>query len=333
MNSMRAKFGLSLSNRSVLFGWATTEQLIEAAIFAEDSGFFHGVWVGDNLLSKPRLDAIVTLSALAARTKQVKIGTICMASFPLRDPIQLAIQWASLDVLSQGRTILAVCNGPSARDGPQFAHELDVMGVGSNERVGRLIEGVKILRRLWSEESVTHEGKYYRFSDVELLPKPIQQPPPIFIAVSPREGQADEALVDRVLRRVAKHADGWQAGTLRSETFKRRFDKIREYAAKEGRDPSKLESCLHIMVNINEDKNKAFAEAEEYFRLYYGAGAITPECAEIWLAYGPPDEVASKINSYIEAGCTMPVLRFASRNFRAQLERCTQEVMPALQSV
>lgn len=126
--AMRAKFGLSLSNRAVLFGWASLDDLLDASRMAERSGYFHGVWVGDNLLSKPRAEAIVTLSAIAARTQEVKLGTICLASFPLRDPILLAIQWASLDLLSQGRTILAVCNGGSALDGPQFAHELGVMG-------------------------------------------------------------------------------------------------------------------------------------------------------------------------------------------------------------
>ena len=151
-HNMRAKFGISLSNRAVLFDWATTDDLISAAKVAEASGYFHGVWVGDNLLSKPRLESIVTLSALAAHTSTVTLGTICLASFPLRDPILLAIQWASLDVLSGGRTILAVCNGASEFDGPQFAHELEVMGVKSNQRVGRVIEGIRILRRLWSEE-------------------------------------------------------------------------------------------------------------------------------------------------------------------------------------
>ena len=107
-NKMRAKFGLSLSNRAVLFDWATMDDLVEAAIIADESGCFSGVWVGDNLLSKPRIESIVTLSAIAARTTRVKLGTICLASFPLRDPILLAIQWASLDVLSRGRTILAV---------------------------------------------------------------------------------------------------------------------------------------------------------------------------------------------------------------------------------
>ena len=113
---MRAKFGLSLSTRAVLFGWGTLDDMLTAAQTAEASGYFDGVWVGDNLLSKPRAEALVTLSAIAARTQMVRLGTICLASFPLRDPLLLALQWASLDMLSHGRTVLAVCIGGGAED-------------------------------------------------------------------------------------------------------------------------------------------------------------------------------------------------------------------------
>ena len=102
------KYGISLSNRSVVSGGTTVSELVDMAVTAEESGCFDGVWVGDNLLSKPRFDYLVLLSAIATCTRKVKLGTICLASFPLRNPIQLAIQWASLDVLSGGRTILTV---------------------------------------------------------------------------------------------------------------------------------------------------------------------------------------------------------------------------------
>jgi alkanesulfonate monooxygenase SsuD/methylene tetrahydromethanopterin reductase-like flavin-dependent oxidoreductase (luciferase family) len=326
---MRAKFGLSLSNRAVLFGWATLDDLLEAAQIAEGSGYFHGIWVGDNLLSKPRVEAIVTLAALAAQTQQVTLGTICLASFPLRDPLLLAIQWASLDVLSHGRTILAVCNGGSAQDGPQFAHELEVMGIRSEQRVGRLLEGITLLRRLWSEECVSHSGKYYQFADVELLPKPIQQPVPIYIAVNPKAERVPAAVVDRILRRVATHADGWQTDATPVATFRQRFDTIRTYAGRQGRDPSTLESCLHLMVNINDDGEQAYQEAETFLASYYGVGAVSRERMDLWLAYGPPAAVIDKIQAYIEAGCTMPVLRFVAPSPKEQLQRCIEEVLPA----
>lgn len=330
--TMRANFGLSLSTRAVLFDWGTLDDLINAAQMAEASGYFDSLWVGDNLLSKPRVEAIVTLSALAARTEHVRLGTICLASFPLRDPILLALQWASLDVLSKGRTVLAVCNGGSALDGPQFAHELEVMGVASRQRVGRVLEGIDILRRLWSEERVSHRGTYYRFNDVELLPKPIQQPVPILIAVNPKEERVDAATTDRILRRVATHADGWQTDATPVDTFRQRFDTIQHYAAQQGRDGSKLESCLHLMVNINEDRDQAFHEATTFLRSYYGAGAVSRERAEMWLAYGSPQAVIDKIAAYLEAGCTTPVLRFVSPHPTVQLQRCLDEVLPAFRS-
>lgn len=329
---MRAKFGLSLSNRAVLFGWATLDDLIEAAQMAETSGYFHGVWVGDNLLSKPRVEAIVTLSAIAAHTRQVTLGTICLASFPLREPLLLAIQWASLDVLSHGRTILAVCNGGSAQDGPQFAHELEVMGIRSQERVGRLLEGMTILRRLWSEACVTHAGKYYQFKDVELLPKPVQQPVPIYIAINPKAERVPEAVVDRIMRRVATHADGWQTDATPVATFRQRFDTIRAYADRQGRDPAALESCLHLMVNINNDREQAYQEAATFLASYYGVRAVSRERTDLWLAYGPPAAVIDKIQAYIEAGCTMPVLRFVAPHPKEQLQRCIEEVLPAFRS-
>jgi len=330
--AMQAKFGISLSTRAVLFHWTTMDDIIDAAKTAEDSGYFHGVWVGDNLLSKPRVESIVTLSAIAAHTKEVKLGTICLASFPLRHPVLLAIQWASLDVLSGGRTILAVCNGGSESFGPQFATELDAMGVKSRERVSRVIEGVKILRSLWGEDKVTHKGKYYQFTDVDLQPKPVQQSMPILIAANPKPGQADDATVDRILRRVARYSDGWQTDATPVDTFRDRFNIIRDYASEMGKDPSKLDSCLHLMVNINDDQEAAYKESEAFLNEYYGPGTITRERAQLWLAYGSPQRVIEKIQDYLDAGCTTPVLRFASPDLKGQLQRCIEEVLPVFKA-
>ena len=209
------------------------------------------------------------------------------------------------------------------------------MGIQSYERVGRLIEGIKILRRVWSEERVSHEGKYYSFTDVEVVPKPVQKPVPIYIAVNPKEKPGvDPRILDRALRRVAKYGDGWQcAGGTTTEMFRQRFDTIRDYAAQEGRDPSKLESCLHMIVNINDDREAAFNDATEFLAKYYGVGRHSKEDTEIWLAYGPPEAVAEKIRSYIDAGCTTPVLRFAAADLRGQLQRCMEEVLPAIPGV
>src|SRR5579859_2461910 len=167
------RFGLSLPNRAVLFGYSP-ELLLQAAALAEESGMFDSVWVGDNFLSKPRLEAITTLSALAARTRRLKLGVICMASFPLRDPLLLALQWASLDVLSAGRTILGVCIGGSSKSGPDFAAELAAEGVQDQDRIPRLVEGIQLLRQLWGPAPVTYQGRFHSYANVVALPKPVQ---------------------------------------------------------------------------------------------------------------------------------------------------------------
>src|ERR1043166_2387092 len=101
MDRLPVKLGLSLPNRGVLFGPTTVETILDAAVLAENSGIFESVWFGDSLIHKPRLDSIVMLSAAATRTRKVRLGVICMASFPVRHPVLLATQWASLDQLSK----------------------------------------------------------------------------------------------------------------------------------------------------------------------------------------------------------------------------------------
>ena len=131
MRRLPIKWGLSLPNRGALFGLAEIDELIECAAVAEQSGVFESVWVGDSLIHKPRLEAITMLAALATHTKKVRLGTICMASFPVRHPVLLAIQWASLDQISKGRALLGVCIG-GAHEG-----ELRAFNVKREERVGR----------------------------------------------------------------------------------------------------------------------------------------------------------------------------------------------------
>ncbi len=320
--------GISLPNRAVLFG-LPVETLLVTAEQADRSGYFESVWVGDNFLSKPRLEAIVTLSALAARTQHLKLGTICLASFPLRHPLPLALQWASLDVLSGGRTILAVCIGGSSRMGSKFATELAAMGVRSADRAPRLEEGIEILRLLWGPEPVNYRGQFYTLDDVELYPKPVQSRIPIIIAVNPSEG-GNPVVEERALRRVARLADGWQTDGTPPEVFRSRWSRIREYAREYGRDDEVVDASLHLMVNINDDNARAYADSVAFLTRYYGEGVISAEKLDSWLAFGPPGAVADKIASFVEAGCTTVVVRFTALDQSGQLNRFLDDVIPRL---
>jgi alkanesulfonate monooxygenase SsuD/methylene tetrahydromethanopterin reductase-like flavin-dependent oxidoreductase (luciferase family) len=216
---MTVHFGLSVPNRGVVIGAGPPKDLVAMGEMADASELFDAVFTGDNLISKPRIDAIVLLALLAGRTRRVTLGTACLASFVFRHPIVLANQWAALDVLSEGRTLLVACigGGPDSRRGPpspsgaRWDAEFAAMGMTAAERVGRLVEGIGILRALWTGELVTHHGRFYRFEDVRLNVTPVQQPCPIAIASNPRPPHADEVTIERALRRVGELGDGWRS--------------------------------------------------------------------------------------------------------------------------
>src|SRR2546426_8580350 len=160
---MSASFGLTLANRGVIIGAVKVSELIHMAQQAEAAGVFDAVWVGDSLLAKPRLESVALLSALASATTKVRLAVGCMATFVHRHPVLFAQQWASLDVISNGRSWLVVCiGGPSEASAAQAA-EHAVMGVRSSERVGRLEEGIVILRKLFHEANASHHGGFYAF--------------------------------------------------------------------------------------------------------------------------------------------------------------------------
>ena len=168
----KGSFGLIVANRAVVLGAIKARDLLDQAEQAEASGVFDSVWVGDSLLAKPRLESITLLSALAGVTRRMRLAVGCMATFVHRHPVLLAQQWASLDVLSEGRALLAVClGGPDSANAAQAA-EHAVMGIASGERVERLEEGITILRKLFAEPSASHAGRFYQFDTGRRLAAP-----------------------------------------------------------------------------------------------------------------------------------------------------------------
>ena len=324
MRSFPVRWGVSLPNRGVLFGLTSVAALTEAALLAEQSGVFESVWFGDSLIHKPRLESVVMLAAIAARTQKVRLGVMCLASFPVRHPVLLAIQWATLDQISGGRTILGVCIGGGHEP------ELKAFGARRSERVERLQEGIVLLRKLWGDGAVHHQGRFYTLEGYDIQPKPVQKPPPIWIAVSPERDRVGDRVVDQAMRRVGRLADGYITMGVTPEEFRRRWEVIQAAAAAAGRDLGNFETSIHGMVNIHDDKRAAYEEAKSYFNHYYGPGYPTDEMIRVWLAYGPPAECAALIRSWIDMGITTPVLRFTSRDQAGQIRRFIDEVLPLL---
>ena len=329
-----ASFGLTLANRAVVLGAITARDLIDLTVAAEGSGAFDTVWVGDRLLAKPRLESVTLLSTLAGATSRVRLAVGCMATFVHRHPVMLAHQWASLDVLSGGRAWLAVCLGGPNEAGAAQALEHAAMGIQASERVGRLEEGIAVLRKLFAGTKVSHHGRFYQFDGVTVEPRPVQQPCPIWIASNPTGltwkggASASEAVVERGFRRVARHADGWMTNKLSPDEFRTQWARVTALAREEGRDPATLGSALYHNININEDRQAALAESKAFLDTYYSAN-FSAAFVEGWTVAGSPRQCVEQLRAYVDAGLSHVALRMTSWDQRGQLKRFLGEVAGA----
>src|SRR5204863_7957112 len=331
----RSSFGLILANRAVVIGAIKARDLFDISVAAEKAGVFDTLWVGDSLLAKPRLESVTLLSALAGVTSRMRLAVGCLATFVHRHPVMFAHQWASLDVMSGGRALLAVCLGGPDEMSPAQAREHAAMGVRSSERVARLEEGIVILRTLFAGKAASHDGAFYQFHDVTIEPAPLQQPCPIWVASNPTGltwkggASASSAAVDRGLRRVARLADGWMTNKLSPEEFTQQWATVTTMAREEGRDPARLGSALYHNININDDRAAALEESKTFLDTYYSS-KFSPTFVEGWTVAGPSSRCIADLRAYFDAGLGHMALRLTSWDQRGQLRRFLEEVAPAL---
>src|SRR5204863_5156496 len=181
----------------------------------------------------PILDAVGILTAIAARTTRIKLGTGVMV-LPLRNPTVAAKALGTLDVVSKGRLILGVAAG-------WYAREFDAVGVPFKQR-GRLFErNLEILTRLWTEDRVTLQADELNLREAVMRPKTVQRPrPPILIG----------GYVDAVLKRAATKGDGWLTYYYTADGFARAWAKVRGFAEEAGRDPDTLISTNQLPICI-----------------------------------------------------------------------------------
>jgi alkanesulfonate monooxygenase SsuD/methylene tetrahydromethanopterin reductase-like flavin-dependent oxidoreductase (luciferase family) len=327
MPNPRTRFGLTLPNRGVIIGATTVEEMLAMAEWAESAGW-DSVWVGDSILAKPRLDAIVLLGALAARTKRVRLGPACFASTPLRNALILAYQWASLDFMSNGRTVFVACQGQPEAGGGAFEHEFKALRVEPQSRMRRMEEAIEIMRLTSSREHVDYDGRYNQFRDVTVLPRPVQQPIPIWVVSNPNPTQP--ANVERGYRRVARLGDGWMTTGKTPPELRDSLATIRSYAREMGRElPPTFEVCIYHNINVNEDREAALAESKRFLDNYYSVNYARP-FLERWVTLGAPAECVASLRGFIDAGATTITLRLTGYDQAAQFKRVTEEVLPAL---
>lgn len=327
MQNQKARFGLTLPNRGIIIGATTVDEMYTLAQKAEEANW-DSVWVGDSIFAKPRLDALVLLGALAAKTKRVKLGPGCFASLPLRNALLLAYQWCSLDVLAGGRTIFVACQGQPGPGGGNFAEEFAAFQVEPSSRMQRMEEAIEILRLTSSQEDVSYQGEYNQFSHITVLPRPVQQPIPIWVTANPSPNTPK--MGERALRRVARYGDGWMTTLNTPQSFAQNLAAIRRYAQEDGRDLGPhFEACLYYNINVNEHHEAAYQESKHFLDSYYGVDYPRP-MVEMWVALGSPQQCIERLQEFIEAGATTITLRLTGYDQERQFERVTNEVLSRL---
>ncbi|HSB41856.1 MAG TPA: LLM class flavin-dependent oxidoreductase [Methylomirabilota bacterium] len=217
---------------------------------------FDSIWGGEHHATPGfhYFPLLPMLERLAAEAPGLTLGTN-LVLLPLHNPVELAEVGAFLDVLSGGRFMLGVGLG-------YRAEEFEIFGVPMAERVSRLTEGVEIIRRLWTEDKVTHRGRHWRFENVTIRPRSLQRPrPPILVGSQVPSGIA----------RAARIADGWLVVPIpRVDEFAAQARAFSAARAEAGR-PADAQICRLLEVVCAPDEEAAIRRAAPYLLDKYAA--------------------------------------------------------------
>ena len=320
-------FGFIIPQRGALFGLGTLRELLDFGREAEVSGLFDTLWVGDSLTSKSRPEAIACLGALAGSTESIRLAAGCMSSFVVRDPLLLALQWATLDQISEGRMLLAVSTGlqtggASSREGMHFG------GVQDVERVPRLEEHIDLCRKLWTGNLESFDGRFHSYDALQIEPIPVQSPCPIWIASNPKPGR----YFDRAIQRVARLGDGWLTNFAGAEVFPRVQQQLMEALKKEGRDPAAFPTAFYHNINIGQSRSDCLADTKQFVDAYYGRAVPNDALLDERTVGGTPEECVDQLLQLAATGAHHIALRPTSFRQESQFRRLLEDVLPAVTS-
>jgi probable F420-dependent oxidoreductase len=242
----------------VMSGRPQSPPLLAMAERAEAAGF-DSVWIGDSITARPRHEPLTLMSAIAARTRRVRLGTGVLLP-ALRPPVVLAHIVGTLDCVAEGRVILGV---GIAADTPAIRREFAAVGVPWERRVGRFLETLEICRALWSRDHVSFKGTHFTLDDVTVEPKPPRAGgPPIWIG-----GSGPTAL------REAARFDAWFPTGPSVEFFAEHFPRVRSAAGAAGRPPDDVLGAAYLTLALDPDPAKADARMNQFLETYYATPA------------------------------------------------------------
>ncbi len=312
----QTQFGVAMRNFTRYPEMPSAQELIDYGIKVEKLGF-ESIWAWDHILlgvepNFPIIEALSILTAIAARTEKINLG-IGILVMPMRNPVILAKELGSLDLISNGRLVVGAAVG-------WYKREFMAMGVNFHER-GKIMErSLDIVKRLWTEERCTVDYPPYLIKDAVMYPKPVQKPhPKILIG----------GYVEAVLRRAATKGDGWLTYYYTADSFASNWAKIRGYAEEAGRNPDELVSTNQLPIYVG-PRAKVEAPMREWLQTDWDYASWSESTAESAIM-GTVDECVEQLKKHVDTGVDRLVL-VPYRYQDEQLEIIAKEIIPKLRS-
>ena len=272
------------------------------------------IWQTDRLVSRqPILECITTMAAVAGATKRIKFG-MNVVSVGLRDPLLLAKQCATIDVLSEGRLL------PAFGVGNSRAPEWEATSLNTKGRGRRSNEGLEIISKLWSEDSVDFDGEYYRYRSASIEPKPIQKNMPLWIG-----GSSDAAI-----RRTARFGTGWQAAFESPEEIQVIIDAIKVALVKEGRQIADDHYGAAFAYRFGSWRDPSVVRASKFYRDRLGRDPQTT------FVVGDGSDVLARVREYVKVGVSKFILRpigADDEDILNQTQLLIEQVLPGIRDL
>ncbi|MBW2272754.1 MAG: LLM class flavin-dependent oxidoreductase [Deltaproteobacteria bacterium] len=290
------------------------ESVLDMARRIEATGF-DSIWVGDHIsFYIPILESLTLLSFVAAATERVRLCTgIYLA--PLRHPTTSAKVTSTLDVLSGGRLTLGLGVGG------EFPPEFEACGVPVKERGARTDESIEIMRRLWSEDGVEHQGRHFQFGPVTLAPKPIQPGGPPII-VGGRKGPS--------FRRAGQLGDGYISHMCSAEQYATNMEDIARHASAAGRKEVDFETVAFLFTVLDDDYDKALDRAASTLQMIYNRPFR--DAAQKYCLLGRPADFLEQMQAFARSGARHFV--FSMLSDPAQfIDAFEKEIRPGLSQI
>ena len=317
MTALSRTFGIAARNFTAYPEMPDAKALVDYGVRMEQLGF-DSLWVWDHILlgvdpNFPIIESLTLLTAIAARTKTIKLGTGILV-LPLRNPVVLAKQLASMDLLSDGRLIMGMASG-------WYKREFDAVGVPFEKRGKIMDENLEIMTRFWTEDMVKGEFTYHKIPAGVMFPKPVQKPrPPILIG----------GYVDRVLQRAAVSADGWLTYFYRPESFANAWAKIRGFATDAGKNPDALLNAAQLPIRIGPSRAAIEGDMMEWLGKEWDYASWS-ESTKDSAIMGTVDECVAQLKEHLAVG--VQKLIFVPYKYEmSQIETIAREIIPRLKA-